>query len=96
MSKQSDSFETGNLFGRVVDGQGQRLPGVTITLTGSGPVQVEVTDAEGEFRFWDLVPGTYQLEAALEGFSTREYPNVNIRVGRNTTIDITMTPAIET
>lgn len=88
-------LQTGNLYGEVTDNEGAALPGVTITLSGIGAPKVKVTNAEGQFRFLGLSPGDYSLTAELEGFGTIEYPNINIRVGRNTTIDITMTPAIE-
>ena len=87
--------ESGNLYGRVTDNNGDRLPGVTVTLSGPGATQVQVTNAEGEFRFLGLSPGNYQIEASLEGFSTVIYEAVNIRIGRNTTIEIQLSPAIE-
>jgi len=86
---------TGNLYGTCVDNNGEPLPGVTVTVTGVGAPRVQVTNAEGQFRFLGLDPGNYQLEAALDGFSTVEYPSVNIRVGRNTTLEVQLSPAIE-
>lgn len=87
--------QSGNLYGTVTDNNGEALPGVTVTLSGPGAAQVQVTNAQGEFRFLGLSPGNYQLEASLEGFSTVVYEAVNIRVGRNTTIAIELSPAIE-
>jgi hypothetical protein len=87
---------SGNIFVSVVDDQGQALPGVTVTLTGQGAPQVNVTNAEGQTRFLGLAPGGgYQITAELEGFSTVEYPNIVVGVGRNTTVQITVTPAVE-
>jgi len=86
---------TGSVFGSVVDEQGSALPGVTVTITGGGAPQVFVTNAQGEFRFLGLSAGSYQLSAALEGFGTVEYPNVTVSVGRNTTIEVTMSSAVE-
>ncbi|HEX5759510.1 MAG TPA: TonB-dependent receptor [Thermoanaerobaculia bacterium] len=86
---------TGSVFGTAVDEQGAALPGVTVTLTGGGAPQVFVTDAQGQFRFLGLSAGSYQLSAALEGFSTVEYPNINVSVARNTTVEITMSSAVE-
>ncbi|MBV8200810.1 MAG: carboxypeptidase regulatory-like domain-containing protein, partial [Acidobacteria bacterium] len=44
-------LESGNLYGKVSDQTGAALPGVTVTLdTGEAP-QVQVTNAQGEFRF---------------------------------------------
>ena len=88
-------LQTGNLYGTVVDNQGQALPGVTVTVSGNGPTQVQVTDAQGSFRFLGLSPGSYAVKAELEGFSTVDYPNVVINVGRNTSIEVTLSPAVE-
>lgn len=88
-------LQTGNLFGTVVDEQGSPLPGVTVTLTGQAAPQVQVTSAQGEFRFLGLGPTTYQLRAELEGFSTVEYPNIVINIGRNTQVEVTLASAVE-
>ena len=88
-------LQTGNLYGTVQDEQGSPLPGVTVTLTGGGAPQVQVTNAQGQFRFLGLGPGSYALKAELEGFSTVDYPNITINVGRNTEIEVTMSGAVE-
>ncbi len=44
-------LQTGNLYGTVEDDQGAPLPGATVTLTGGAHPQVQVTDAQGQFRF---------------------------------------------
>jgi hypothetical protein len=88
-------LQTGNLYGTVADEQGAALPGVTVTLTGGGAPQVQVTNAQGQFRFLSLAPGSYGLKAELEGFSTVDYPNITINVGRNTNVEVTMSGAVE-
>ncbi len=88
-------LQTGNLYGTVSDEQGSALPGVTVTLTGGGAPQVQVTNAQGQFRFLSLSPGSYGLKAELEGFSTVDYPNITVNVGRNTNIEVTMSGAVE-
>lgn len=85
----------GNVYGRVTDDKAEKLPGVTVTLTGPGAEKLQVTDQGGEFRFLGLDPGNYKIEAALEGFGTVVYEAVNVRIGRNTTIELAMNPAIE-
>jgi len=87
--------QTGNLFGSVLDTQGEALPGVRVELTGIGAPRTQFTNAQGQFRFLNLDPGNYALTASLEGFSTVEYPDVNVRVGRSTTLEITVSPAVE-
>lgn len=88
-------LQSGNLYGKVADQTGAILPGVTVTLdTGSAP-QVQVTNAQGEFRFLSLSPGNYKIKAELQGFSTVEYPNISINIGRNTSIEVTLNSAVE-
>jgi hypothetical protein len=88
-------LQTGNLYGKVSDQTGAVLPGVTVTLdTGEAP-QVQVTNAQGEFRFLSLAPATYRIKAELQGFSPVEYPHIVINVGRNTSIEVTMNSAVE-
>jgi hypothetical protein len=87
--------QTGNLYGSVTDTQGEALPGVRVELTGIGAPRTQFTNAQGQFRFLNLDPGSYALSASLEGFSTVEYPDVNARVGRSTTLEITLSPAVE-
>jgi len=91
----SAQLQSGNLYGSVLDEQGAPLPGVTVTLTGQGAPQVQVTNAQGQFRFLGLGPGEYSLKAELEGFSTIEYPSISINVGRNTEISVTLSAAVE-
>ncbi|MEM6453669.1 MAG: TonB-dependent receptor, partial [Acidobacteriota bacterium] len=88
-------LQTGNLYGEVADAEGARLPGVTVTIRGNGAPQFQLTDASGAFRFLGLSPGTYQLTAELEGFSTVDYPSISITTGRSTTIEVTLTAALE-
>jgi hypothetical protein len=85
---------SGNLFGTVIDNEGARLPGVTVTLTGPSE-SIAVTDAEGQFRFLNLDPGNYQIEANLDGYGSVIYEKINIRIGRNTTIELQLNQAVE-
>jgi hypothetical protein len=88
-------LQTGNLYGTVTDDKGAPLPGVTVTVTGQGAPQVQVTNAQGQFRFLGLTPASYQLKAELEGFSTIDYPNIVINIGRNTQIEVKLSAAVE-
>ncbi len=86
--------ETGNLFVVVMDADEARLPGVTVELTGYGAPRLMVTNTAGEARFLGLDPGSYALRASLEGFSTLEYPSIDIRVARSTSLELLMTAAV--
>ena len=88
-------LQTGNLYGKVADQHGAALPGVTVTLDTGAAQDVQVTNAQGEFRFLSLPPSSMKLKAELQGFSTVDYPNVVIGVGHNTTVEIVMNSAVE-
>jgi hypothetical protein len=86
--------ETGNVYVRVLDTDGAPLPGVTVELSGMGAPRIMVTNTAGEARFLGLDPGQVSLRASLEGFSTVEYPNIEVRVARNTAIEVQLSGAI--
>src|SRR5204863_74304 len=49
-----------------------------------------VTNAQGDYRFLNLSPGTYSLSHALSGFSTLKRDNILVEVGRNTELTVQM------
>ncbi len=82
--------------GKVVDDQGSALPGVTVTLKSqSGASLAGVTDARGCFVFVGLPAGTYGIQAELEGFSTIDYPNVEVSTGGTVTLEMTLSAVVE-
>lgn len=86
-------FQTGNIYGRVQAKDGSLLPGVTVTLTGIGAPQTTVSDAQGNFRFINLSPGTYTLRADLAGFGGVTRSGVGVRVAQNADVTMTLSPA---
>jgi|CXWL01.1.fsa_nt_gi hypothetical protein len=84
----------GNIFGTVADEQGEPLPGTRVTVAGIGAPQVQFADERGSFRFLNLSPGSYSLNADLDGFSPVELPSVVVELGRNTQIQVKLTSAI--
>ena len=76
-------FQTGNIYGKVVAKDGSALPGVTVTLTGVGAPQTTITDAQGDYRFLNLSPGTYSVKAELAGFGTAARAGIGVRIGAN-------------
>ena len=62
----------GRINGTVTDNTGAVLPGVTVTATSPALIQpqVQVTSAEGDFRFIALPPGVYELAFELAGFQS--------------------------
>lgn len=60
----------GQISGTVTDSSKGRLPGVTITVTNDGTqaTRTTVTDGQGSWVITNLLPGTYTIEAEIEGF----------------------------
>src|SRR5688572_18592149 len=87
------SVSSGAIEGTVRDQSGGVLPGVTATLT-SPALQVrelvQVTDAEGQYRFVDLPPGSYVLKFELAGFSTMIREDLRLTVGFTARVDESM------
>jgi len=87
-------FQTGNIYGKVQAKDGSVLPGVTVTLTGVAATQMTVTDAQGNYRFLNLSPGTYSLKAELAGYGTATRTGIGVRVGANSDVTLTLNPSV--
>ncbi len=88
----SQSIETGAIVGSVVDEQGAVLPGTTVVLMSpsQGKSSTLIADQYGKFRFMSIVPGTYNVEASLDGFSTARQSDVVVTVTKTLTVDFIM------
>jgi Carboxypeptidase regulatory-like domain/TonB dependent receptor len=78
----------GSITGTVTDAQGAAVPGATVTATNVGTQHtVSVpTDSDGNYTMHNMLPGTYDLIAALTGF--RELKQTGLRVTANTRIRV--------
>ncbi|HEY7162319.1 MAG TPA: carboxypeptidase regulatory-like domain-containing protein, partial [Acidobacteriota bacterium] len=75
---------TGAIKGDVTDESGAPIPGVNVTVSGTAIIsgsQLSVTDADGNYRFPALPPGTYKLSFSLEGFQQVSYDDVRVVLG---------------
>jgi hypothetical protein len=86
----------GTLTGTVADRSGAVVPKLTITLTnqGTGEVRTVATSTVGEYRFGDVLPGTYTVSIPRTGnFAAFNEIGVAVDVNREIRIDITLQPA---
>jgi len=88
-------LQTGNVYGNVTDDKGIALPGATVVLDGGGALQEQKSDAQGDFRFIGLAPGSYSLHVARHGFTSMEYPSLAVNVGRNSQVSVALPSAVE-
>jgi hypothetical protein len=89
----AQSVSSATINGTVRDQSGGVLPGVTATLTSPAlqvPQMVQVTDADGNYRFVDLPAGSYTLKFELPGFATMVREGVRLTIGFVARIDENM------
>src|SRR5262245_46792052 len=83
---------TSDLRGRVLDPQQAALPGASVTVRhqDSGRFSDTVSGPDGSIFRSAMEPGTYTVEATLQGFKKFERKDVRLEVGRTTQIEITL------
>ena len=79
----------GEVFGKVTDGTGGILPGVTVTLSGPALIrpQTTITVESGAYRFPRIPIGTYTITFELVGFKRNVRDGIIIQAGFNAEID---------
>ncbi|MGH9336538.1 MAG: carboxypeptidase regulatory-like domain-containing protein, partial [Vicinamibacteria bacterium] len=83
---------TGGITGRVEDGTGAVLPGVTVDLTGEYVMgaQSSITNENGVYRFLNLSPGTYNLAFTITGFAPFNRNGLVVSLGMVTEENVTL------
>jgi hypothetical protein len=79
----------GRINGTVTDNTGAVLPGVTVTAASPALIQpqVQVTGADGSFRFLALPPGVYDVNFELSGFQTVKREGIRVVINQTLTVD---------
>ena len=90
------SRTTGALIGIVTDGQGNPLPGVTVTVTSPQlqGARTAVTDTKGEYILPTLPPGTYRAQYELNGIKTAVRENIVVNLNQQTKVNVPMQLAL--
>jgi hypothetical protein len=86
---------TGKFVGKVVDDQGNGLPGVTVEAISPKLVgkAVTVSDANGAYRLLALPSGVYEITFTLQGFKKIIRKDVILQLQQTIVLDVTMEPA---
>jgi hypothetical protein len=73
-----------SLSGTVTDAAGAVMPGVSITATNenTGVVSNSVSNDAGVYSYANLLPGSYTVQAALQGFQTKIFTKVSLGSGQ--------------
>ena len=82
---------TGSVDGIVTDPNGAVVPNASVTLSGPNLIRAQTTTAgaDGTYRFASVPPGRYTVEvAATAGFGARKQENIEVNLGRGTTVNI--------
>jgi hypothetical protein len=82
----------GTLVGNVADTSGATVPGATVTLinTNTNLARETITTAEGDYRFLNVVPGTYRVRVVLTGFKEHVKEGVPISTNAVARVDVTL------
>ena len=86
---------TGMLRGQVVDPSGAIIPGASITLTGNGKSLSTISKDNGSYQFNSVPAGKYTVNTTIEGFTPYELQDLSIPAGRTSTLNISLTIAVE-
>ena len=86
--------QQGSLAGSVRDSAGSVMPGVIVSARNQAGLALEMlSDGQGGYRFQTLPPGDYELTARLDGFVPVDVKGIDLRLGRQLTIDLVLHPA---
>ena len=83
---------TSEIKGKVTDPNGAVVNGATVTVTDAakGVSRTAATDGDGDYRFLNLQPGTYQVKVQAKGFGTQLKNGLQVTVGQTADLDFSM------
>jgi len=90
----SAQLNLGRIWGNIADQSGGVIAGATVTVLDvpRGSTRTLTTDSAGVFSASSLVPSTYTVRAEYKGFKTLERQNVEVGVGQEIRLDLTLQP----
>jgi hypothetical protein len=82
----------GSILGTVTDSAGAVIPGAATTLTNQGTHDRRTvqTDGTGNYRYVNLIPGSYRLDVEKDGFKHLDRPDIVVEVQTDVRIDVVL------
>src|SRR3569832_1415380 len=89
---------TGSISGSVFDPSGRVIRGATVTVTSGARSlkRTAVTDVLGYYKFIDLPPATYTLDATAASFGKSTSGDVTVAVDSSVRVDFKLQLAVAT
>jgi hypothetical protein len=85
-----------SVSGTVTDATGAILSGATITLTNGTGLKLSTTsNAQGNYKFSGLQPGTYNIEVTAPGFTIFHTDNLTVTAAQQLPLDVSLEPGAE-
>src|SRR5437879_1157047 len=83
------------LQGAIQDPSGAVIPGADVSVknVATGSVRATKSNGAGLFIVPDLQPSSYELTASASGFGTQRRTNIELTVGAQQVLNITLTPS---
>ena len=80
------------LSGTVTDQSGAVIPQSSISVKNidTGIIRTSVTSAAGFYSVPNLLPGTYEVKATAQGFSSEVQTGINLTVGEEQVLNFTL------
>ena len=89
----SDYWPHGSITGSIVDDRQGLVPGALVTLIREGlPDTTAVSGADGQFDFFDIPPGRYNLTVAAPGLGSYFSPSLILVAGERRNLDSIILP----
>ncbi len=88
----------GRIYGAITDQTGGALAGAMVTVidVDRGISRSLVADETGQFSASSLLPGSYTVRAAANGFKAAEHSGLTVGVGQDVRVDLTLQPGEQT
>jgi len=82
----------GSVVGTVTDPLAASIAHARVTLTNAGTNEVKsaMSDQSGNYRFLDLIPGTYKLDVEMAGFRHSTKDEIRVLVQASVRVDVQM------